>query len=89
MSRQGTLRNLTHFINMMEQHGTMTISCNDYFIEMLKDARSMIGEEPVKAEMHNKYWATCEECVTTFRAFMMPAKKAKCCPNCGRRLEWE
>ena len=89
MSRQGTLRNLTHFINMMEKHSTMTIACDDYFIKMLKEARDLIGEEPVKAEMHNKYWATCEGCAVTFRAFMMPAKKAKFCPNCGRRLEWK
>jgi len=45
--------------------------------------------EPIKVTRHNKYWATCKDCGNVFRAFMMAAKKARYCPNCGRRLEWD
>lgn len=89
MSRKATLRALTHSINMMEKHDVMTISCNDFFITMLKEARDLIREKPVKATRHNKYWGTCEDCGEHFRAFMLAEKKARYCPNCGRRLEWD
>ena len=88
MSRTGTLRALTYSIKMLEQHAEVRVGCDDYFIRMLKEARDIIGEAPVKAEMQNKSWAICEGCGKDFRAFMMPDRKAKCCPNCGRRLEW-
>lgn len=88
MSRKATLRALTFTIDMMEKHDAVTISCSDYLITMLKNARDLIREKPVKATRHNKYWGICEDCGGHFRAFMLIEKKARFCPNCGRRLEW-
>ena len=68
--------------NYRLQSVQMSFEFVDVLIELLKE------QDPVKAERHNKFWAVCEECTTDFRAFMMPEKKAKYCPNCGRRLEW-
>ena len=45
-SRTATLRALTYSINMMETHDILTISCNDYFITMLKEARELIRKRP-------------------------------------------
>ena len=45
--------------------------------------------KPIIVTRHNKYWSTCKDCGNVFRAFMMAAKKARYCPNCGRRLEWD
>ena len=89
MSRTATLRALTYSINMMESHDVMTISCSDYFITMLKEARDLIREKPVKAIKVSGYWAACEGCGEHFRIFMMAGKKAKYCPNCGKRVEYE
>ena len=34
-------------INMMEQHDTMTISCGDPLMELLKDVRELLNEQEV------------------------------------------
>lgn len=51
-------------------------------IELLKK------QLPTKALTKNRYWAVCNDCGNTFRKFMMPAKKAKYCPECGKKIEW-
>ena len=43
--RKTTKRMFTHMINMMEQHDTMTISCGDPLIELLKDVRELLKEQ--------------------------------------------
>ena len=43
--RDTTKRMFTHMINMMEQHDTMTISCGDPLIELLKDVRELLNEQ--------------------------------------------
>lgn len=49
MSRMATIRALTYTINMMEKHSTMTISCSDSMITMLKEARDhLIRKTPVE-----------------------------------------
>ena len=88
MSRTATLRALTYTINMMEKYDTMTISTGDYMVTMLKEARDLIRETPVKATERSQYWGTCEGCGELFRTYMMQEKKASYCPNCGRRLKW-
>lgn len=55
MSRQATLRNLTHTINMMEKNSVMTIACNSAFISMLKEARDIIRDSMKVVQ--------CEECI--------------------------
>ena len=52
-------------------------------IELIKDKKT------VKVTRKNNYWATCDGCGKTFRVFMMPAKKAKHCPECGREIIWD
>lgn len=44
--RKTTLRMFTHMINMMEQHNVMTISCGDPLMELLKDVRELLKEQP-------------------------------------------
>ena len=44
--RDTTKRMFTHMINMMEQHDTMTISCGDPLMELLKDVRELLKEQP-------------------------------------------
>ncbi len=45
--RDTTKRMFTHMINMMEQHDTMTISCGDPLMELLKDVRELLKEQEV------------------------------------------
>lgn len=44
--RDTTKRMFTHMINMMEQHDTMTISCGDPLMELLKNVRELLKEQP-------------------------------------------
>ena len=48
MDRDTTKRMFTHMINMMEQHDTMTISCGDPLMELLKDVRELLKEQEAK-----------------------------------------
>jgi hypothetical protein len=41
-----TKRMFTHMLNMMEQHDTMTISCGDPLMKLLKDVRELLNEQP-------------------------------------------
>ena len=43
--RDTTKRMFTHMINMMEQHDTMTISCGDPLMKLLKDVRELLNEQ--------------------------------------------
>lgn len=61
-------------------------------IKMGMRALEIEGElkrKAVSVKIENTYWAKCGGCEHYFRMFMMAEKKAKCCPNCGRRLEWD
>ena len=55
VDRDTTKRMFTHMINIMEQHDTMTISCSDPLIELLKDVRELLKEHEVKP-------LRCKEC---------------------------
>ena len=44
--RDTTKRMFTHMLNMMEQHDTMTISCGDPLMKLLKDVRELLNEQP-------------------------------------------
>ena len=57
---------------------------------MLLSAIDLLKEpEKVNVEILNTYWAECKECGEHYRMFMMPAKRARFCPNCGMELKYE
>jgi len=45
VDRDTTKRMFTQMINMIEQHDTMTISCCDPLMELLKDVRELLKEQ--------------------------------------------
>lgn len=52
--RDTTKRMFTHMINMMEQHDTMTISCGDPLMELLKDVRELLKEQEAVVKQWTK-----------------------------------
>ena len=83
--KQTTLNALTHTINMMETHDIMTISCNDYFITMLKEARELIKEKHSKAELEGggyNWWHVCGECHGAIN------DNDNYCKHCGAKVDW-
>ena len=83
--KQTTLNALTHTINMMETHDIMTISCNDYFITMLKEARDLIKEKTSKAELEGggyNWWHVCGECHGAIN------ENDNYCKHCGAKVDW-
>ena len=86
MKRKRTLRALTYAIKMMETHDVMQISCDGYFIEMLKEARELIQDDPVQAEVEgggSSWWWVCGDCHGTID------RGDIYCRNCGRKIKWE
>ena len=86
MTRKGTLSALTHAIRMMKAHDTMTISCNGSFIAMLEEARELIQDDPVQAEVEgggSSWWWVCGDCHGTID------RGDIYCRNCGRKIKWE
>ena len=87
MSRKGTLRALTYTINMMKKHDVMTISCNDYFIAMLEDARDLL--RTVDAKTVDDKWIKCSGCDGVSRKYMLIGETVDYCPRCGRKLKYK
>lgn len=87
VDRDTTKRMFTHMINMMEQHDTMTISCGDSLMDLLKDVRELLKEqEAVKTkdiDGKRKYFVGCGKCNTDLIRGM------KYCPHCGQKVKWE
>lgn len=52
--RDTTKRMFTHMINMMEQHDTMTISCGDPLMELLKEVRELLKEQEAVVKQWTK-----------------------------------
>lgn len=82
-----TLKMLTHTINMMRSHDTMTIANDGPLIALLENARDLLKEqEAVEAEYEgdarSTWWWVCGECHTTIE------DKDKFCKECGRRILW-
>lgn len=86
MTRKGTLRALTYTIRMMETHDVMQFSCDGPFIEMLKEARDLIQEDPAPAEVEgggSSWWWVCGDCHGTID------RGDIYCRHCGRKIKWE
>ena len=78
--RKTTKRMFTHMINMMEQHDTMTISCGDPLIELLKDVRELLNEQEAVEPFHKcigKEFSLIEDSYFEY------------CPYCGKPITWE
>lgn len=93
VDRVTTKRMFTHMINMMEQHNTMTISCGDPMMELLKDVRELLKEqEAVEPYQHDAVWlcGNCEKEVVGWdddidgKEYRYPF-----CRKCGRSVKWE
>ena len=78
--RDTTKRMFTHMINMMEQHDTMTISCGDPLMELLKDVRELLKEQ---TEI-----VLCKDCKHKEES-ISPSWEAWCNRlHCGCDLDW-
>lgn len=80
-------------INMMEQHDTMTISCGDPLMKLLKDVRELLKEqEAVVPYQHDAVWlcGNCEKEVVGWdddidgKEYRYPF-----CRQCGQAVKWE
>lgn len=58
-------------------------------IDLLKEPIPPAEPETSTATIVNKYWAICGQCGGHYRLHMMPNEKAKYCPRCGKKLEYE
>ena len=87
MDRDTTIRMFTHMINIMERHDTMTISCGDPLMELLKDVRELLKEQdPVEPELEgggSTWWHVCGECHGAIDV------SDNFCKHCGRRIRHE
>lgn len=99
LDRDTTKRMFTHMINMMEQHDTMTISCGDPLMELLKDVRELLKEQGAK--QYNNHEVACiiadlfgDPCACNFNNIdeWLPYKcdfRETCCPNPVGVACWE
>ena len=61
--RNTTKRMFTHMINMMEKHDTMTISCGDPLMKLLKDVRELLKEQEAEKKCCRgcEYYGACHD----------------------------
>ena len=89
IDRDTTKRMFTHMINMMEQHDTMTISCGDPLMELLKDVRELLKEK--EAVVHPE--PSCEmtyitDCCCDLCGVQL-IREDNFCRCCGKPILWE
>ena len=78
--RDTTKRMFTHMINMMEQYDTMTISCGDPLMELLKDVRELLKEQEAVVR--------CKDCKHKEKS-VSPSWEAWCNRlHCGCDNDW-
>jgi hypothetical protein len=81
-------------INMMEQHDTMTISCGDPLMELLKDVRELLKEpDAVKpiAKEDDTFECVCGAIVgwEELDSSGIVTNRFNYCPFCGQAVKWE
>lgn len=84
-NRKELVNNLTHTINMMKRHDTMTIACDGPFIQMMEKVREYLRmDKPQKIEIEGGgscWWYVCPECHGTIDL------SDHFCRHCGQAVE--
>ena len=84
-NRTALLSQLTHTINMMKSHATMTIACDGSFIKMMEETREHLKrEKPQKIEIEgggHSWWYVCPECHGAID------RDDHFCKHCGQAVE--
>ena len=84
INRKALIGQLTHTINMMKSHDTMTIACDGHFIKILEMARDCLKkDEPQEIDIEGggtTWWFVCPECHGAID------RRDHYCKNCGQAV---
>ena len=94
--RKTTINALNHTLKLFESHSLITVSCNDFFTMMLKDALDLLKEQeekqipkPIIHGDKEEYWGEeeiCPDCGKRWQSADIDTTHY--CPGCGRSVIW-